>query len=228
MGCMEAATIDREGLFATYCYLCRRGARKFLRRGLERADLEQVAAIGLVKACERYDDRLGIPFEAYAWRMILGELGHHVRAHEHLVRPPRKLQALERRYWTEWERLCSALDREPSDAELADAMETTSEVIGEIRELRLLLHGACRGDTDFLDASRSIWAGTPGLDVDELFCLRKGLAALSTLERQIVIGTYWCGLPRTMLARKLGVPPNAIARLRAKAVRRLREYYAAA
>src|ERR1700688_1909152 len=148
MGCMETAAIDREGLFATYCYLCRRGARKFLRRGLERADLEQVAAIGLIKARDRYNDRLGIPFEAYAWRMILGELGHHVRAHEHLVRPPRKLQALERRYWAEWERLYSTLEREPTDAELADAIGTTSQIVAEIRWFRLRLQWAHLDDLE--------------------------------------------------------------------------------
>src|ERR1700686_4322996 len=225
MGCMEAATVDREGLFATYCYLCRRGGRKFLRRGLERADLEQVAAIGLVKACERYDDLFGIPFEAFARRMILGELGHHVRAHEYLVRPPRKLQALERRYWTEWERLCSTLDREPSDSELAHAMETTRETLSEIRRLRR--QGPRPGDMEFLDASQPSRAATPVLGVDELLCLRQGLAALSTLERRVVIGTFWCQLPHPPLARKLGVCPNTITRLRAKAVQRLREYYVA-
>ena len=219
---METATVDREALFASYRHLCRRGARKFLRRGLERADLEQVAAIGLIKARDRYDGRLGIPFEAYAWRMILGELGHHVRAHEHLVRPPRKLQVLERRYWAEWERLCSTLGREPADAELADAMETTRETVSEIRRLRL--QGPRPGDTEFLDASPPSRAATPVLDADELFCLRQGLAALSTLERRIVIGTYWCQLPRATLAQKLGVCPNTIASVRAKAIRRLREY----
>ena len=138
---MESEAADREGLFANYRHLCRRGARKFLRHGLERADLEQVAAIGLIKARDRYNERLGIPFAAYAWRMILSELGHHVRAHEHLVRPPRKLQALERRYWAEWERLCSTLEREPADAELAAAMETTRQIVGEIRRFRLRLQG---------------------------------------------------------------------------------------
>ncbi len=221
---MESEAADREGLFANYRHLCRRGARKFLRHGLERADLEQVAAIGLIKARDRYNERLGIPFAAYAWRMILSELGHHVRAHEHLVRPPRKLQALERRYWAEWERLCSTLEREPADAELANAMETTRQIVGEIRRFRLRLQGPRPDDTEFLDASSPSRAATPVLDTEELFCLRQGLAALSTLERRVVIGTYWCELPRAVLARKLGVCPNAIARLHAKAVRRLREY----
>src|ERR1700682_2402073 len=220
---MESEIADREGLFANYRHLCRRGARKFLRRGLERADLEQVAAIGFIKARDRYDERLGTPFAASAWRVVLSELGHHVRAHEHLVRPPRKLQALEHRYWAEWERLYSTLEREPTDAELAGAMETTRQIVAEIRQFRLRLQGPRPDDTELLDASSSSRAVAPVLDADELFCLHQGLAALSTLERRVVVGTYWCGLSRAVLAQKLGVGPNAIVRLHAKAVRRLRE-----
>jgi len=40
----------RNSLVAQYAYLCKRGARKFCRPGLDRAHLEQVAAIGLIKA----------------------------------------------------------------------------------------------------------------------------------------------------------------------------------
>ena len=221
---METDAHDREGLFAEHGHLCRRGARKFLRPGLEQADLEQVAAIGLIKAGDRYDARLGVPFEAYAWRIILGELGHHVRAREHLVRPPRKLQALERRYWTEWERLYSTLEREPTDAELADAIGTTNQIVAEIRWFRLRLQWAPLGDLEPFCASFKAQAANRELDVGELISLNQGIAALSMLERRVVIGTYWCELPRAVLARKLGISQGALVRLHARAVRRLREY----
>ena len=68
-----------DGLVASFHHLCKRGAHKFWRSGLERNDLEQVAAIGLIKAARRYDPTMPTPFEAYAWLMIVGELMHHVR-----------------------------------------------------------------------------------------------------------------------------------------------------
>ena len=43
---------DREQMILSYHYLCKRGARKFLRSDVERGDLEQVAAIALIEACE--------------------------------------------------------------------------------------------------------------------------------------------------------------------------------
>ncbi len=50
MGQPALSEPSADGLIVGYQYLCRRGAKKFLRTGLERSDLEQVAAIGLIKA----------------------------------------------------------------------------------------------------------------------------------------------------------------------------------
>ena len=83
---------ERERMIVSYHYLCKRGARKFLRPDLERGDLEQVAAIGLIKACDRYDGSLPTPFEAYAWSIITGELMNHLRAHKRASPAPLPVQ----------------------------------------------------------------------------------------------------------------------------------------
>ena len=64
--------LERDRFVAEYWYLCRRAARRFKRRGLDPADLEQVGAIGLIKAVDRYDPEQRAPFEAYAWLLIIG------------------------------------------------------------------------------------------------------------------------------------------------------------
>ena len=90
--------VPRERLVAEYRYLCRRAARRFMRRGLDRADLEQVGAIGLLKAVDRYDPAHRAPFEAYAWLLIAGELMHYVRDCERVLRAPRGVRELARRW----------------------------------------------------------------------------------------------------------------------------------
>lgn len=72
--------MPRERLVAKYWYLCRRAARRFSRCGFERADLEQVGAIGLMKAVDRYRSPRGAPFEAFASLLVRGELMHYVRS----------------------------------------------------------------------------------------------------------------------------------------------------
>jgi RNA polymerase sigma-B factor len=126
-----------DALFEAHRYLCRRGARRFVRGGLDRTDLEQVAAIGLLKACRRYDAQMQTPFEAFAWLLILGELMHHVRDFEHLVRPPRWVRTLEPRYAAALERLQQRLHREPNDAEMADELNVATPVVTALRGAQL-------------------------------------------------------------------------------------------
>jgi RNA polymerase sigma factor (sigma-70 family) len=54
---------------------------------VERGDLEQVAAIALIKAFDRYDESLRTPFEAYAWISIVGELMNYLRARKRAAHP---------------------------------------------------------------------------------------------------------------------------------------------
>jgi RNA polymerase sigma factor (sigma-70 family) len=78
-GATRRRLFPRERLVAKYWYLCRRAAQRFRRCGLERVDLEQVGAIGLIKAVDRYRSLHGAPFEAFASLLVRGELMHYVR-----------------------------------------------------------------------------------------------------------------------------------------------------
>jgi len=221
---------EREQLIAQHCYLCRRGARKFLRPGLERADLEQVAAIGLIKACDRYNRQGPTPFEAFAWLMILGELGHYVRDHEHAIRLPRQLRALERRYAAAWERLSLELAREPQDAEIARELGAPRASVDELRRLRACAQ-PLRIDWDLrprasLAPLNADADGSPDL-VDRIW-LGSALEKLSALERSIVIGLYWLELSRAELGRRLGLPAKTVARAQRGALQRLRQHAAPA
>jgi RNA polymerase sigma-B factor len=207
---------EREQLIARHRYLCRRGARKFLRPGLERADLEQVAAIGLIKASDRYDVHATTPFEAFAWMMILGELGHHVRDHEHLIRLPRKLRALERLHANAWEQLSLELSREPRDAEIARAIGAAPAAIDDLRRLR--------ASTQPLHIESDIPFESGPLELTERIWLDRALDSLSALERRIVVGLYWLELSRAELGRRLGLPAKTVARTQRAALQRLRQH----
>jgi RNA polymerase sigma-B factor len=193
---------------ARHLYLCRRAARKFIRSGLERGDLEQVAAIGLIKAARRFDPAAGTPFEAYAWITIVGELMHHVRDFERPVRVPRRLRALEPHFARTCEALAARLGREPSDGEIASAMGVFARTVEELRGVREAAQPVALDD---VDAARFVRRDEPALE-DRLL-VRRAFAALTVVERRVIAGTYVLGLTQRELSRRLGISAKCVSRL---------------
>ena len=136
----RCAVLERDRLVAEYWYLCRRAARRFMRRGLDRADLEQVAAIGLIKAVDRYDASQSAPFEAYAWLLIVGELMHYVRDSERFLRAPRGVRDLERRWAAAERELWTAPGPRAARRRRRLGVGATPEQVREIRAYRASNH----------------------------------------------------------------------------------------
>jgi len=211
----------RDRLVERYAYLCRRGAQKFLRRGLERRDLEQIAAIGLLKACDRYDPAIETPFEAYAWLLIVGELMHHVRSCERLVRLPRALYEQERAYRRALDRLTTRLHREPIASELAADLGLS---VARVRELACAASGGEVLSFDALPPStveRAREGG--GLATEDRLVLEHALADLPPLQRSVILALYGLGLTQSELAARFALHPRRVSRLHRRALDAMRE-----
>lgn len=207
-------------LFEEYQYLCARAGRKFRRPGFERADIEQIAAIGLLKACDRYDARLQTPFEAFAWLFVVGELMHYVRDHERMVRAPRKLRALERRCQTAADRLIAELGREPSRAELAAATGATPAEIDEVARYR---EGAVPESIEALQPHQLRPCSYTLDDRDDRIFIEDALRRLSDVERKIVLAVY-SGYSQMELAQHLGYSRRHISRLHRTALKKMQPH----
>jgi RNA polymerase sigma-B factor len=202
-------------LASSFTYLCARGARKFLRAGLERCDLEQVAALGLIKASRRYDATSRTPFEAYAWLTIVGELLHYVRDHEHHVRVPRRLFELERDVARAEEALVTRLQRQPAAAEIAEALGVSAAAVQRARHPRGVRHLS-------LEEAPARALASDELASDDRLALDCAFASLGVLERRVVGGVYLLGLSQRELARSLGLPPKNVSRIHLGALARMR------
>jgi RNA polymerase sigma-B factor len=211
--------VTREHLVAGYRYLCRRAAARFMRRGLDRADLEQIAAIGLIKAADRYDAALGTPFEAYAWVLIVGELMHYARDGDRFMRAPRGVRELAGR-WKRAERaLRSALAREPTEKDVEGVLCVTEAQARELRSYRAsgnLLSFECLKQWEDPLAAESFNELLDRLTLDRM------LQALSPLEREIVVAIHLRGTSVVELAQRLGYSRRHVTRLHASAMQHLK------
>jgi RNA polymerase sigma-B factor len=209
----------RERLVSEYRYLCVRAARRFIRPNLDRADLEQVASIGLIKAVDRYDPNQQTPFEAYAWVLILGELMHYVRDGERMLRAPRRLRDLERRWLVAERELWSTLGREPLEDDIARHIGATPQERREVREFRAsgtivsfeLLPPYLQGES-----TRPFDAVLDKLTLEGL------LKSITPLEATIVRSIHLEGATMVDLARRLGYSRRHLTRLHHTAIERLR------
>ena len=190
-----------------------------MRRGLDRGDLEQIAAIGLLKAIDRYDPSEPAPFEAYAWLMILGELMHWVRDGERLLRAPRAIRELERRWSRAERRVCMTLEHGPTEEEVARQIGATPDQIKEVRAFR-----ASNRVLSFELLNEQDPRISP-YDIDDVLdrlTVERILAGLSPLEQRIVRAIHLDGVTVVELAARLGYSRRHMTRLHRCALERLK------
>ena len=82
----------REAIVTRFLPLARSLARRFHTGAEPLDDLEQVAALALVKAVDAYDPDRGTAFSSYAVPCIAGAIKRHFRDYGWAVRVPRELQ----------------------------------------------------------------------------------------------------------------------------------------
>jgi RNA polymerase sigma-B factor len=113
----------RAQLVERYLPLARKLALRYRHSGEPVEDLFQVAAIGLLKAVDRWEPERGHAFSSFAVPTVLGELRRHFRDATWSVRPPRSIVDLA----LQVERAREKLGGEPTVAQLAAHVERSPE-----------------------------------------------------------------------------------------------------
>ncbi len=96
-------------------------------------DLLQVGSIGLIRAIERFDTTKGSAFSSFAIPYIRGEIQHYLRDRGCSVRIPRRWLALRQQSVEITQNLRVKLNRQPTDAEIAAALEISPAEWQEIK-----------------------------------------------------------------------------------------------
>jgi RNA polymerase sigma-B factor len=206
--------------------LARTLARRYANKGEALDDLEQVAALGLVKAIERFDLEREVRFTTFAVPTIAGEIKRHFRDRGWMVRVPREVQELSARLTMQRERLTRELGRSPTVPELAQAaeagIEQVLEALGAADAYRALSLDEPLGDG--LEALDSLGGPDVGFErVEQRHLLRSGLEHLPAREREILHLRFYEGLTQREIARRVGVSQMHVSRLIRRSIDALRE-----
>lgn len=217
----------RDELVAAHMGLAAYLARRFANRGQPLEDLTQVAALGLLKAVERFDPSLEIEFSTYATTTIVGELKRYLRDKGWAVRAPRRMQELYLNLSQVVDPLGQELGRSPTIAEMAAEVQASEEEVLEALEAGQAYRFAS------LDAPRSDGEGETVGDslgqedtelarAEQRAILAPMLEQLPMRQRQIVHLRFFEGLTQSEIARRLGISQMQVSRLLTRSVAQMR------
>jgi RNA polymerase sigma-B factor len=203
-------------------------ARRFGGRGELLDDLTQVAALGLIKAVDRFDPARGVEFASYAIPTILGEIRRHFRDTTWALRVPRRLQELKLRMPAATEELLHALHRAPTVGELAERLGISPDdmVSAQLSANAYRPFSIDRGSSSRPDLRPEDWLGGPDPDldaVDNRTTLRGLLVRLPIREQRILAMRFEQDMTQTQIAAAIGISQMHVSRLLVKSLARLHE-----
>jgi len=206
--------------------LARTLARRYANKGEALDDLEQVAALGLVKAIDRFDLGRDVRFTTFAVPTIAGEIKRHFRDRGWMIRVPRDVQELSARLTITRDRLTRELGRSPTVQELANAahagIEQVLEALAAADAYRALSLDEPLGEG--LEALDTIGGDDLGFErVEQRHMLRSGLTHLPAREREILHLRFYEGLTQREIADRVGVSQMHVSRLIRRSIESLRK-----
>ncbi|MFF4188922.1 SigB/SigF/SigG family RNA polymerase sigma factor [Streptomyces sp. NPDC001691] len=221
----------RESLVAQWLPMARRLAGKYRNRGADLEDLYQVAAMGLVKAVDRYEAARGA-FEAYAVPTITGEIKRHFRDSLWSVHVPRRVQELRNKVRVARSELQTRQPGEPTIAELAahtglqeDEVRDGLEALQTFKTLSLDAEttGAGAEDGDGTALADSLGITESGFDtVIDREAVKPALRALPERESKILYMRFFQDKTQNQIADELGISQMHVSRLIARTCARIR------
>ncbi len=219
----------RERLVRSYLPLAYSIARRFdrgMRVPLE--DLEQIAAIGLLKALDRYDPALGTSFSTFAIPTIQGEIRRYFRDFTWTVRPPRALQERAIRIEREREQLTNDLGRNPTARELAAQVGCTLEELIDASEAAQARGGdsldrpATTQEGDAATLGERLGGDDPGFeDAETSATLDRLLDTLSERDQLVLHLRFREDLTQIEIARRIGCSQMHVSRIQRAALAQL-------
>ncbi|MER6455979.1 RNA polymerase sigma factor SigF [Streptomyces sp900105245] len=223
----------RDALVTAWLPMAHRIAGRFRDRGEPAEDLRQVAAIGLIKAVDRFDPSQGSAFESYAVPTITGEVKRHFRDHTWAMHVPRRVQELRNKVrLARYELLNTPGSREPTVAGLAahtglteDEVTAGLEALDSFSTLSLDLDLAPGADSaDSLSIADTLTAPDTSYDVViDRESAKEGLRRLPERERTILYLRFFEDMTQTRIADQLGISQMHVSRIIARSCAYIRE-----
>ncbi len=209
-------------------------AKRYMGRGMLFLDLIQEGNLGLMKAVEKFDYQKGFKFSTYATWWIRQAITRAIADQARTIRIPVHMVETINKQIRVSRKLLQELGREPTDEEIAKAMDVTVERVREIQKIAqdpvsLETPIGEEEDSRLRDFLPDETSATPSDMVATTMLKEQLLGVLDTLtprEEKVLRLRYGIddGRPRTLedVGKEFNVTRERIRQIEAKALRKLR------
>lgn len=195
-------------------------------------DLLQVGSLGLIRAIERFDMSKGHAFSSFAIPYIRGEIQHYLRDKGSPVRIPRRWQALQRQAAYATRELRIQLHRQPTDGEVATALEIS---LAEWQEIKLAYRNRAplsldapmrdddEGSASLVDLIPDTQYRSFQLAQEDQIRLQQALVQLEKRTREVLEFVFLQDLTQKETAERLGISAVTVSRRVKKGLKLLKQ-----
>ncbi|WP_329213403.1 SigB/SigF/SigG family RNA polymerase sigma factor [Streptomyces sp. NBC_01485] len=218
----------RDEIVTAWLPMAHRIAGRFRDRGEAVEDLRQVAALGLVKAVDRFDPERGA-FESYAVPTVTGEIKRHFRDRMWALRVPRRVQDLRNKVRVARRELTQNPGAaEPSVADVAAHTGLTEDEVNAGLEAlesfsTLSLDAELPAGDDGYSLADTLGGPDSSFDiVVDRESAKEGLRRLPERERTILYMRFFEDMTQSKIADRLGISQMHVSRLINRSCERVR------
>lgn len=195
-------------------------------------DLFQVGQMSLFRLLKQFDPEMGMPFEPYAMKSIIGHMKNYLRDKSWYIQVPRRIKEKGLVVQQAIDELMSKLERSPNIDEIAQYLGLETEETLEILAGRDLYHYVSL-DTPISDDENTAvlgeLIGSPAddyADLERKLDLQEAMDQLKPEERQVLLLVFESGLSQRSIADELGVSQMSISRIQKRAIDKLKQLLA--
>ncbi|THF72849.1 sigma-70 family RNA polymerase sigma factor [Cohnella fermenti] len=227
-------TLNKEladELVREYESLARMAAGKISRNRPDlQEDLFQVGRMTIFRLLQHYDPSIGMPFEPYVMKSVVGQMKNYLRDKSWYIQVPRRIKEKGLVVQQTIDELTIRLERSPSVEEIAAELEMEVEETLEVLAGREMYHYVSL-DTPVSEEENTSTLGEllssqadDYISAERRMDLQEALERLKPEERKVILLLYNEGYSQRNVAEQLGVSQMSISRIQRRAIEQLRSW----
>lgn len=201
--------------------------KRFLGRGYDKEELEQIAYIGFIKAIKGFDTSLEFKLSTYAVPYIIGEIKRFIRD-DGAIKISRSIKELSAKIGQIQKEYIIKKGREITIEELAKELNVEKEDIVLALESQKSIESIDKSayedkeDGESKISKISNQKDETNILIDKL-CIEELINKLETRDKKIILLRYYKGKTQTEVAKLLGITQVQVSRLEKRILSEMRE-----